>query len=175
MPSLDSLQSLDTLVIKDNKINFSEIVESVKMLKNLSVLKLDNLNCDLDLIKPSNIPASLKILDLVNFKQNTFPFDLNDSKLESIKCSGVKLISISSTSSNEALNSSKVIQFYGKLFTHEQINEIFRLIHGSKTEYLNSTEALKFNAYIYRKFPRFGYGETVIESNNDSMSSFKVR
>lgn len=94
-----------------------------------------------------------------NFKQNTLQFDPKESKLKIIRCSGIKLSPIESTSSNEALSLSKVMSFT-KIFTVEQLKEIFRLIHGSKTEYLNSTEAIQFNAFIFNKFPRFGDSQT---------------
>lgn len=62
LPSLDKLQSLKSLVIEDNKLGFSELVENVKSLNNLTLLRLNNLSYELDKATILKLPPSLEIL-----------------------------------------------------------------------------------------------------------------
>jgi hypothetical protein len=87
------------------------------------------------------------------------PFDFTDCDLTSLTCTGALLIDISSNRT-QALNLEKTAAIYSKLLTPQKIEDLFRIIHGSKTEYLDQNEACKFNAFIFKNFSRLGDATT---------------
>ena len=95
-------------------------------------------------------------VDLKSYRQNSLPFDFKNCKLKSLKCTGVELIQGTTKQSQKFLQLSYAIELYNGLLTKLQIVKIFRIIHGCPTESLSFSETMKFNAVIFKKFPRIG-------------------
>lgn len=69
---------------------------------------------------------------------------------------GVGLIQGNSNHQQNFLQLVQAVEFYKGIFTESQLAEIFRFIHEDSTDTLNLDETVKFNAFVFKKFPRIG-------------------
>ena len=165
--SIADLNSLQWIEISNNQIEYSSLISSFANLHQLSKLKLENLKCNtlskkISLIK---IPSSLVYLSLIDFQQNFMPVDLTTtSNLKILKCTGVPLVTsvtdYNNNNEHHLLSLEKAIEMYDRFFVkdkgRQQLEDLFEIIHAGPTEFLNSREISKFNAFIFKRFPRLG-------------------
>ncbi len=159
--SLKKLTKLEWLEISTVDLHYSSLVDSLTELNSLSKLKLENLKCDASSTSVIKVPASLTYLNLTNFQQNFIPIDLTESNLKTLKCRGVPLVSMAK---NEQMSLAKATELYISFLTAEQIEDVFELIQSDLTQYLNARDIVKFNAFIWKRFPRLGDNVDVNQS-----------
>ena len=85
------------------------------------------------------------------------PFDLNNAKenLIELKFSGIKWLDTDYYSNqNTVVTFENVKLKFEKLFDEKDLKRIFTYFDLGKKNYLNQRETIRFNAYIFKKFPR---------------------
>lgn len=170
--SIFSLETLMSLLIKSNPIkSFGDkqiSKEKFSYLKNLVFLELNNLSINESSIfmsRPTNptdlysLPKNLTILRLKFMQFDYIPFNLIDCKytLRKLAFSGVEMIDFDNYSASNAFITLEKIQHkYENLLSSEQITKIFNYYDSLHKGYLVKEEMLRFNAFIFKKFPRIG-------------------
>lgn len=156
-PTIAKLKSLQWLEISHNEISLDNIIECFQKLSSLKIFAMNNLKFEFTKEKSLvKIPKSLKSLLIKNSTQNCIPFDIVKSELTHLNFCGVGLIDIDKINKRNPLSLKYAAEFYKNIFSEEQLDSIFSIIHESRTAYLDVNETLKLNALVFKKFPRLG-------------------
>jgi len=61
-----------------------------------------------------------------------------------------------SLAKNEQLSLARATEIYSRFLTSDQIEDVFELLQAGLTQFLPARDISKFNAFIFKRFPRLG-------------------
>ena len=138
--------------------NFKNIREEIPHSSQLEFLCFDNvqLKCSKKLIP---LPKSLKKLHLLSTWSHRIPFELADTNITELKCTGVPW-----PSDLAKIYQNQFAERYTKYFTPKQLADLFKHFDRNKHGYIGDHELTQLAALIFKRFARLGYnGRWVIE------------
>ncbi len=181
----NQISSLPNSLFKSNNISSLRINNPIKSLPDLKVFQsmknLQNLELsETDFLKNKQNFNDAKIILSGNLKQlkikylqlDFLPFDFDyDSQLISLEIPGVPWLDIDYFErTNTFITLKTLTEFYDKHFTQEQIIKLFRHFDHDSNGYLTKEEAMKFNAFIFKRFSRLGDNTNELSSDSKLQS-----
>ena len=159
-----AIKTLTTLILSNSSIHsFRNIREKIQLAESLRLLQIENIQLK-KLKKLIKLPASLKKLHLISMRSNQIPFQLENSSITSLKCTGVPW----KADLKATIYFDQFKKEYERFFPDNQLLDIFKAFDKNNDGCIGELELTKFNAYIFKRFERLG-SETVnsLEADDD--------
>ncbi len=157
--SIFKLENIKHIRLAHNSIkSFAQDLNNLNKLQHLRRLELDQVGYEkLGDTLPVNLPAKLGAIILKSFPFDELPFDFSKcaKSLTELVITGVEWIDVESYGNNPIFTLEQLLFRYAKFLGEENVKKLFHHFDTKRRAYLDNEEISLFNAFIYKKFPRF--------------------
>lgn len=156
--SLVECQELRSLLVSDNPIKSLDSLERIGTMPKLEELWLTDLSAtELKLERRIEMPASLRTLSVRGLSASTLQLDVSScaSSLDELTFVGVPWLDLDSFGGNNTLISlENLAKAMEHVFDPDTCRKLFQRFDHNNNGFLDKTEAMHFNAYVFRRFER---------------------